>query len=226
MATSRAKAISWVAITIVMPAAASARTISSTSPTSSGSSAAVISSSSSSVGLVQSARTSAARCCWPPESRSGCLAAWSARPKRSSSSSAALLGLGPRQAVHLARGEGAVVEDGQVREEVVGLEDHAHPAAHRPGVDARVGDLAAVERDDAVVDVLEQVQAAQQRRLARARRRRSGRSRRAAATASVDVVEDDAGRRTTCAGPRRVSSRAHSAPARSRSASRAAAASR
>ena len=49
-------------------------------------------------------------------------------------------------AVHPARGERAVVQHGQVREEVVGLEDHAHPAtAPSRGVDARVGDLPALE---------------------------------------------------------------------------------
>ena len=63
VATSRANAISWVARSMVIPASASARTISSTSPTSSGSRAAVISSSSSSRGCVHSARTTAARCC-------------------------------------------------------------------------------------------------------------------------------------------------------------------
>jgi hypothetical protein len=56
-----------------------------------------------------------------------------------------------------------------VREEVVGLEDEAEAAADADGVDGGVGDHLAVEEDVAVVDLLEQVDAAQQRRLARAR---------------------------------------------------------
>ena len=62
-----------------------------------------------------------------------------------------------------------VLEHGQVREQVVGLEDEPEPAADRDRVDRGVGDHLAVEEDVAVVDLLEQVDAAQQRRLARAR---------------------------------------------------------
>src|SRR5581483_6490285 len=81
-AISRANAISWVAISIVIPPAASSRTTFRTSPTSSGSSALVTSSSSISCGFIASARTIATRCCWPPDSRSGYSPALSARPKR------------------------------------------------------------------------------------------------------------------------------------------------
>ena len=81
-AMSRAKPISCVAITIVMPPAASSRITSSTSATSSGSRALVTSSSSSSSGCIASARTIATRCCCPPESRSGYSSRLSARPKR------------------------------------------------------------------------------------------------------------------------------------------------
>ena len=70
-ATSRAKAISWVAITMVRPEVASSPTRASTSPTSSGSSALVISSSSNSRGSYANARAMATRCCWPPDSLSG-----------------------------------------------------------------------------------------------------------------------------------------------------------
>ena len=52
-------------------------------------------------------------------------------------------------------------------EEVVGLEDHPDLAAHLARIHQRVGDLPAVEGDGAVVDVLQQVETAQQRRLAR-----------------------------------------------------------
>ena len=66
------------------------------------------------------------------------------------------------------RAEDDVLEHAEVREQVVGLEDEAEPAAHANGVDRRVGDHLAVEEDVAVVDLLEQVDAAQQGRLARA----------------------------------------------------------
>ena len=71
LAMSRAKPISCVAISMVIPPAASSRITFSTSATSSGSSALVTSSSSITSGRSASARTIATRCCWPPDSRSG-----------------------------------------------------------------------------------------------------------------------------------------------------------
>ena len=59
-----------------------------------------------------------------------------------------------------------VLQRRQVREQVVGLEDEAEPAPHRDRLHRRVGDDLAVEQDVAVVDLLQQVDAAQQRRLA------------------------------------------------------------
>ncbi len=70
-AMPRAKPISWVTITMVMPSAASASITFSTSPVSSGSSAEVTSSNSITLGCIASERAMAARCCWPPESCSG-----------------------------------------------------------------------------------------------------------------------------------------------------------
>ena len=70
-ATSRAKAISWVTTSIVMPSRASLRITVRTSPTSSGSSAEVGSSNSISAGSIDSARAIATRCCWPPDSWAG-----------------------------------------------------------------------------------------------------------------------------------------------------------
>ncbi len=67
-ATPRAKPISWVTTTIVIPSFASCCITSSTSPTSSGSSADVGSSKSMSFGFIAMARAIATRCCWPPES--------------------------------------------------------------------------------------------------------------------------------------------------------------
>ena len=77
-----------------------------------------------------------------------------------------LLGLRTGYAVHPARGEGDVVQHRHVREQVVRLEDHADAPPNRVLVDARVGDLLAVQPDRPVVDVLQEVGAAQQRRLA------------------------------------------------------------
>ena len=54
-----------------------------------------------------------------------------------------------------------------MREQVVGLEDDADPLAHRVGVDVAGGDLDVVDEHRPRVDVLEPVDAAQQRRLAR-----------------------------------------------------------
>ena len=69
--TSRAKPISWVTTTMVMPPSARARITSSTSPIISGSSALVASSKSITLGCRASARAMATRCCWPPLSWSG-----------------------------------------------------------------------------------------------------------------------------------------------------------
>jgi polar amino acid transport system ATP-binding protein len=80
-----------------------------------------------------------------------------------------LLGLGARFAVGAALAEDDVLQRGHVGEEVVGLEDEPEAAANRDRVDGRIGDRLAVEEDVAIVDVLEQVDAAQQGRLARAR---------------------------------------------------------
>ena len=93
-AMSRAKPISCVAISIVIPPRASSRITASTSATSSGSSALVTSSSSSSPGSIARARTIATRCCWPPESRSGNSRCLSASPNRSRSASALLVASG------------------------------------------------------------------------------------------------------------------------------------
>ena len=57
-----------------------------------------------------------------------------------------------------------------MREEVVGLEDDADLLAQRVDVDLVVGDALAVDDDLALLDALEQVEAAQERRLAGAGR--------------------------------------------------------
>ena len=71
-AAERAKPISWVTTTMVVPPRRPARSItSSTSLIISGSRAEVGSSNSISLGSMASARAMAARCCWPPESSAG-----------------------------------------------------------------------------------------------------------------------------------------------------------
>ncbi|MFE1250980.1 hypothetical protein [Streptomyces sp. NPDC058741] len=67
--TSRAKPISWVTTTMVIPSSANCRITSRTSPTSSGSRAEVGSSNSISLGFMASARAMATRCCCPPDAR-------------------------------------------------------------------------------------------------------------------------------------------------------------
>ena len=73
-------------------------------------------------------------------------------------------------AVYLAGGQGHVVQHRHVREQVVVLEHDANACADLIRVRARVCDVLAGQEDLAVVDPLQQVRAAQQRRLTRARR--------------------------------------------------------
>ena len=76
-ATLRAKPISWVTTTIVMPSLASSVIASRTSLTISGSSAEVGSSNSMIFGFMHRARAMATRCCWPPDSWPGYFSACS-----------------------------------------------------------------------------------------------------------------------------------------------------
>ena len=57
-----------------------------------------------------------------------------------------------------------------MREQIEALEDDADVAAQRVDIDAGPGDPVAVDADLAALDVLEAVDAAQQRRFAAARR--------------------------------------------------------
>ena len=129
-AMSRAKPISWVAMTIVIPLPRARASTSSTSATSSGSRALVTSSSSRMSGCIASARTIATRCCWPPESRSGYSSALSASPKRSRSARRRSSASSSRQPQDLPRRQRDVVEDGHVGEEVEGLEHDPDPPPH------------------------------------------------------------------------------------------------
>ena len=70
-AALRAKPISWLTTSMVMPLSRKSRITPSTEPTSSGSSALVGSSNSMTRGSSAIARAIATRCCWPPESSEG-----------------------------------------------------------------------------------------------------------------------------------------------------------
>ena len=126
------------------------------------------SSSSIARGRAAKARAIATRCCWPPESSSGRSSSRPPRPSRSSSARAAASASPRGDAVAAPAAEDDVLEHAQVREQVVGLEDEPEPAPDPDRVDRGIGDHLAVEEDVAVVDLLEQVDAAQERRLARA----------------------------------------------------------
>ena len=76
----------------------------------------------------------------------------------------------PGEPARLARPERDVVEHGHVREEVERLEDDPDTAPHVVHVDAGCRDLLAANQDSPGVDRLEQVDAAQERRLAGAGR--------------------------------------------------------
>jgi hypothetical protein len=80
------------------------------------------------------------------------------------------LRFGARDAERMPRREHDVLEHAQMREQVERLEDHPEPPAVGDRVAAGLGDHLAVEQHVAVVDLLEPVDAAQQRRLARAGR--------------------------------------------------------
>jgi hypothetical protein len=77
-----------------------------------------------------SARAIATRCCWPPESWLGRWSNLSARPTRLSSARARLPAR-RGQLLHQARRQHHVAAGAQVREQVEGLEDHAHALAQR-----------------------------------------------------------------------------------------------
>ena len=122
------------------------------------------SSSSSSPGEVASARASAMRCCWPPDSCAGYLSSLPGRPTSCSSSSTRARDLRAR---HLAVDQpvGHVVGDAQVREQRVGLEDDAVVALRR----RQPRDVAPGQFDAPGALHLEPGDDAQQRGLAAAR---------------------------------------------------------
>ena len=168
----------------------------STSPTSSGSSADVTSSRSIARGRAANARAIATRCCWPPERLSGRSCSRPSRPKRARSFNACSSASARLDAAGADAAEDHVLHHVEVREEVVGLEDDAELAPDADGVDGGVGDHLAVEEDVAVVDVLEEVDAAKERRLARARRA-DQRHRLVLGDLEIDALRAPRARRTT-----------------------------
>ena len=129
-ATSRAKPISWVTTTIVMPSPASSRITSSTSLTSSGSSALVTSSKSITCGSIASARAIATRCCCPPERRSGIFVELVGEPDPFEQRPALAPRLLRGAVEHLLLRDRDVVERRLVREQVELLEHHPDAPAH------------------------------------------------------------------------------------------------
>jgi len=80
-----------------------------------------------------------------------------------------LLGLGAGNAMHLARAQGDVVDHPHVGEQIECLEHDAHRLANRVRIHTAVGDRHTVENDVTGVDRHEEVDALEQRGLARAR---------------------------------------------------------
>ena len=127
-ATASASSWSWVTNSVVVPTSSWTRRISSRSCTRTlASSADSGSSRSSTRGWIASARASATRCCWPPDSSLAYLSRVRRQPDQVQHVG------GPRSALALGfsahlQPEGDVVQHGQVREQAVGLEHHAHIA--------------------------------------------------------------------------------------------------
>ena len=166
-AMSRAKPISWVAMTIVMPPAASSRITSSTSATSSGSSAEVTSSSSSRSGLHRERPDDRHPLLLAARQPVGVRRSPCRRGRTASSSAGASRSASARDRRRTLRGASVTLSSTRhVREQVERLEHDPDPAPDPVDVDALGGDLLALDQDPAGVDGLDQVDAAQQRGLA------------------------------------------------------------
>ena len=109
----------------------------------------------------------ATRCCWPPERWVGRSSLATLEPEAGEQLACLGVRFLPAQPLGADDAERDVVEHAQVREQVEGLEDETELAADPDRVDGRIGDHVAVEEDVAVVDLGEQVDAAEQGRLAR-----------------------------------------------------------
>ena len=169
------------------------------------------SSSSSTSGFRTSARASATRCCWPPESCARLRRAAPGRGRRARASRRPASRISALRDLALLQPERDVVEDRQVREQRVLLEDRVHRALVRP----QRRDVAAVHLDDALGRLDEPGDHPQRRRLAAAARA-DDREELAVGDLDVDAVDRARRRRRPCAGPAARSRVAHSAPLRPR----------
>jgi hypothetical protein len=166
MRSASAKASSWSCVTrmVVVPRRrCTSRTVSRSSTRILASSAPKGSSSTSTAGSCASARATATRCCWPPESCAGLALAEALERHELQQLRAALAALGRAHAAHLQR-ELDVLGHRHVAEQRVVLEHEADAALAR----RHVGDVAAAEQDAAVLDVGQAGEGAQQRALAAA----------------------------------------------------------
>ena len=163
-AADRAKPISWVTTTIVMPSAPRSAISARMPLTSSGSSADVASSKNITCGAIASARAIATRCCWPPDSVAGRTSALCRKPTRSNCASASSRAAPADSLLSLRGAQRDVVDHAAVREQVELLEHHADPLPQFVGI--VVQHRSAVEQDVAAVGFVEPVERAQQRRLA------------------------------------------------------------
>ena len=108
-----------------------------------------------------------------------------------------LLRLGGRQPLHLGRRQRDVLQHRHVREEVEGLEDHAHLGAEPREVHVGRGDALAVHQDLALLDGLEPIDAADEGALAGAGRP-AHHDDLAPRHRQAHVIEHVEGARTTC----------------------------
>ena len=163
-ATIIASSWSWVTMTKVVPSRR-CKAISSNwvSPRSFLSSAAIGSSSSSTRGRLISARASATRWRWPPESSADAAVAEALQLHQRQHLLDALGDLAPPDPV-LAQAEADIARDIEMREQRVVLEHHVD----RPAVRRHGADVLAVEQDAAGAQLLEAGEQAQQRGLAAA----------------------------------------------------------
>ncbi len=129
LATSRAKPISWVTTTIVIPSEASSRITSSTSLTSSGSSALVTSSKSITLRVHRQRPGDRDALLLAAREPVGVLVDLLARARPGEQRLRLPARLLATAAEHLLLGDADVLERGHVREEVELLEDHADPPA-------------------------------------------------------------------------------------------------
>ena len=168
---SRAKLSSWVTITKAVPDSRLSRFIrSNTIRPLLLSRLPVGSSAKTTAGSLASERTTATRCCWPPDSWGGRTFSLSSRPTAAEQlPHAGLLGLLELATPHPA-GHQRVLQHRELRQQVVELEDEAEPVAPGPGAAQLVelADFLVLDANHARRRPVEQAHEIQQGGLARA----------------------------------------------------------